>query len=141
VPATRACQSILDREPAAVIGPLTSASAIGCGQPPARTCPSWCQRPNEQPAWATMCRLSPSLRRTNESHWFTVETLGLCSHLVALPMTISAPPGGAYRQAVEEAARSEEAFYAPGIPDRAFGLQGEPRHVVRYAAARPKEEA
>lgn len=125
VPATRACQSILDREPAAVIGPLTSAAAIGCAAAAAaREVPLIVPAASETEL-ATVgdqvyC-LSPSLETYGKNlGWFTVESLGLCSHLVLAPDDdFGHRLASAYRQAVEEAGGIiwKEAFYAPGVPD------------------------
>lgn len=125
VPATRACQSLLDREPAAVIGPLTSSSAIGCAAAAAaREVPIIVPAASETELASlgdqVYC-LSPSLETYGKNlGWFTVETLGLCSHLVVAPDDdFGHRVAAAYRQAVEEAGGTiwKEAFYAPGVPD------------------------
>jgi branched-chain amino acid transport system substrate-binding protein len=125
VPATRACQSILDREPAAVIGPLTSVSAIGCAAAAAaREVPLIVPAASETELTSLgdhIYCLSPSLDRYGQTlGWFTVETLGLCSHLIFAPDDdYGHRMAGAYRRAVEEAGGEiwRETYYTPGTTD------------------------
>lgn len=125
VPATRACQSILDREPAAIIGPLTSASALGCAAAAAaRDVPIVVPAASETDLASlgdhVYC-LSPSLETYGQNlGWFTVDNLGLCSHLVLAPDDdFGHRLAASYRRAVEEAGGTiwKEAFYTPGVPD------------------------
>jgi branched-chain amino acid transport system substrate-binding protein len=125
VPATRACQSILDREPAAVIGPLTSASAIGCAAAAAaREVPIIVPAASETELTSLgdhIYCLSPSVETYGQTlGWFTVETLGLCSHLIIAPNDdYGYNLAAAYRRAVEDAGGEiwHETYYPPGTTD------------------------
>lgn len=125
VPATKACQSILDREPAAVIGPLTSASAIGCAAAAAaREVPLIVPAASETELTGLGDRiycLSPSVETYGQSlGWYAVESLGLCSHLIIAPNDeYGYDLAAAYRRAVEDAGGEiwHETYYTPGTTD------------------------
>lgn len=131
VTATRVCQEVLAREPLAVIGPLTSAAAIGCI---ATTAPK--RIPHvvpaaTEPGLATLSEtavcLSPSLRASGRSlGTFAVQDLGLCSHVVIAPDDEYGHQIAAeYRRAVEAAGGYiwYETFYEPGSTDFGSNLR------------------
>lgn len=125
VPATRACQSILDREPAAIIGPLTSESAIGCAAAAAaREVPLIVPAASETGVTELGERiytLSPSVDTYGQTLGrFSVETLELCSHYIMAPDDdYGHSLAAAYRRAVEAAGGEiwDESFYEPGTTD------------------------
>jgi branched-chain amino acid transport system permease protein/branched-chain amino acid transport system substrate-binding protein len=125
VVATRKCQSILERDPVAMIGPLTSDAAIGCAAAAAaRNVPLVVPAASESglpDLGDEVYCLSPSVESYGKTLGrYTVEGLELCSHLVIAPNDdFGYGVADAYRRAVEAAGGEvwHETYYTPGITD------------------------
>lgn len=125
VTATRACQELLERDPLAIIGPLTSNSAVGCAAATsARDVPLVVPAATESGLSslgnAVYC-MSPSVRTYGQTLGrYAVEGLELCSHLVVAPNDeFGYEIAAAYREAVEASGGTiwHETFYEPGTTD------------------------
>lgn len=125
VAATLACKSVLSQEPLAMIGPLTSASALGCAAATAcvdvpQVIPAASERGLASVGDGVFC-LTPSATVYGRTLGrFAVENLGLCSHMVIAPDDAYGHEiADAYRSAVEEAGGYiwYETYYTPGITD------------------------
>jgi branched-chain amino acid transport system substrate-binding protein len=125
VVATRKCQSILERDPVALIGPLTSNAAIGCAAAAAAqnvplVVPAASETGLPDLGDEVFC-LSPSVESYGTTLGrYTVESLELCSHLIIAPNDeYGYGVADAYRRAVEAAGGEvwHETYYAPGITD------------------------
>lgn len=123
--ATRACQELLQRDPLAVIGPLTSNSAVGCAAATAArgvplVLPAATDAGLSSLGDAVYC-MSPSVRTYGQTLGrYAVEGLGLCSHLVVAPNDeYGYEIAAAYREAVEASGGTiwHETFYEPGTTD------------------------
>jgi branched-chain amino acid transport system substrate-binding protein len=125
VKATRNCQSLLEQDPLAVIGPLTSHSAIGCAAASAAreiplVVPAATETGLSTLGDAVYC-LSPSVTTYGRTLGnYAVENLQLCTHLIIAPNdAYGYEMAAAYRDAVEAAGGEiwHETYYESGITD------------------------
>jgi len=125
VAATRACQSVLEQDPLAMVGPLLSTSAIGCAA--ATACagvplvvPAATETGLSNLGDGVYCLTPPVGVYGQTLGSYAVEKLQLCSHMILAPDDAWGHEIAAdYRAAVEDAGGYiwYEAFYTPGITD------------------------